>query len=224
MDALSAKTALVSRCPRISDGAKVTMVEILFHIDNGTNPSLNELKRIRNVSKSTIQAHMKELVENRILKRTVNKKKNNSVTYGVRKKVLLKLNGLENMHDVESLLLSQAASEQREPCAVKSLIKDPANWNVFDAWNYFNALGKRKGVKECLKNAALDPRQRAVLQKLMTALGGSNVCRIMEKFFQDYRRMNMPYTVESLAIKKLTLIHGKSKLRPNIPTQEKLQQ
>lgn len=190
MDTHSARTALVSRCPGISDGAKVTMLEMLFHVDNGRFPSLNELRRIRNVARSTVQAHFSEWIEAGVLKRIVGAK--NKVSPRVNDKQLLRLNGLKELNDVCKWLKNQAAAEAKNvgPKAVRSILKDPVNWNAVDAFQYFVMIGRRKAQTP----EPLNPKARAQLTRMIRDFGGEIVHAGMDYFVANFRRMGMAYS------------------------------
>ena len=63
---------LVARCSELSDGAKVTLLELIPHFENGRIPTLGDLERTRGMARSTVQGHREELVQKGILIRLVN--------------------------------------------------------------------------------------------------------------------------------------------------------
>jgi len=194
MDSHTARIALVSRCPELSDGAKVTMVELLFHVGNGKIPSLSELKRLRNVSRSTVQLHFQELVEAGVVKRIIGEK--NKVFCRIQDKRLLRLNGLTTMNEVGEWMHNQEAAEANNPKVIRSLLTDPADWQPVDAWNYFKTLGKRKNKKLGCKK--MTSEQYPKIRKMIRDYGGPNLKLMMDHFVLNFRRMGVAYTIVDL--------------------------
>lgn len=118
-------TMLVIRCPDISDGAKVTLLELCHHYRSRKFPSLNEMRRIRNTSRSTIQNHIQELLNGKYLRRVPSTAPNKAV-YKLSTKTLLRSNGLmSNGPKLRKWMNRPFAAESNSPEAVNTLLKEP---------------------------------------------------------------------------------------------------
>jgi len=60
---------LIARNPTLSDGAKVTLLELIPHFTDGRLPSTSELSTLRELDADTIKSHMDELTRVNILVR-----------------------------------------------------------------------------------------------------------------------------------------------------------
>ena len=97
----------IVRCPRLSDGAKVTLLELRHHFGKGHTPSLSELQRLRgHKSKVTAQNHLQELIRLRLIKKT-RTGPNNRVQYSINE------NGLKQL---------QTASQARTALSEREMI------------------------------------------------------------------------------------------------------
>lgn len=186
--------ALVCRCPGLSDGAKVTLTEMLLHFDRGKLPSLNELKRIRNTSRSTIQKHLSELVEMGVLRKSAGE--GNRVVYKLRLKKLLRLNGLKRETQVKPWIWRFAAVESKNPDVVESLTSNPRDWQPRDAMHYFDLLGRRKDQK-CKRKKSDNTRHLSLLRKVLTEFGGKKTKLMLEFFADNFVRMKQEYDAET---------------------------
>ena len=62
------KRLLIFRCPKLSDGSRVTLLTWLYCLESfGSLPSLQETANLRGCGRSTIQAHLKEAIEAGVL-------------------------------------------------------------------------------------------------------------------------------------------------------------
>lgn len=188
-------TALIVRCPDISDGAKVTLLELCLHYRSGVLPSLNDMSRYRGTSRSTIQNHLHELLSNKYLRKIPSSAPHIGV-YRISKKQLLRANGLNS--DGPKLgkwMTKPFAAESRKSDVVNTLLKDARVWGPSDAIHYFNLMGKR--LKEFTPLSGT--RMAGLMRRLLKDFGGGeNVHKMIDWFFHNHARMHVPFGADSL--------------------------
>lgn len=192
MDTYRARSALVGRCPGLSDGAKVTLIEYMQHFDNGRLPSLNEMKRLRNTARSTIQKHLQELMDYGVVRKQEGD--NNRALYSICDKTLLKLNGLDSMKQIEIWVNSIEGAETAQPRLVRSMLVDPVNWNARDALAYFVILGKRKADKFKIR-AEERGFASALMRRLLQNVGADALKLMIEHFSQNHTKMGFDFSI-----------------------------
>jgi len=189
--------ALVMRCPLISDGAKVTMAELLLHFGNGRLPSLNELKRVRNTVRSTVQLHIQELQEVGVL--TKEYLTPTSVRMQFNEERLLELNGLTDVTTLRRWLsLDIPAAETKQPQQVAAAMKPRNQWQPHDALAYFDLLGNRKQPMLNKRSGMDQTRYYHTFRRLLKIYGGNKLQHMLEHYLHNFRRMHKNYTPDDL--------------------------
>jgi len=188
-------TALIVRCPDLSDGAKVTLLELCLHYRTGRFPSLNEMRRIRGTSRSTVQNHLTELLAGKYLRRIPSTAPHKAV-YKISQKLLLRANGLKSNGPKLQRWMQKpfAAESSGDSGAVNTLLKEPRTWGPTDTLHYFNLLGKR--LKDFVP-ATGNRNYHAIRRMLNDFGGGENVHKMIDWFFHNHAKTKAVYTLEA---------------------------
>lgn len=194
---MKAIIALVTRCPGLSDGAKVTLAELLIHYPNAL-PSLKKLAALRGVWKSTIQLHMKELERAEILRVSVTAEGRRVF---IDEDVLAKKCGFKNAASVKSDWVTNKDAGFTLQCNVQVLNKPLKEYHAADWLMYFELAGKRN--KAVIEHENGDREKMRVLKM---RYGGKNLKRMIDHFSAYHRQMNEEYTVQAMARRSRLLI------------------
>lgn len=186
---------LIVRAPKISDAAKITLLEIMSH-QGGAYPSLSELSDIRNVARSTIQLHIEELVEAKILTKTF-LNETSHLEYAVDTDKLLTLCALKSYDDINPWIKSRETNVKQKPFMVQKLLMPEKKWKAVNLVCYFYSLAEKP---EKINEAKLcEKRSTTYMQLLLQRFKSVDVIKkIIEYFCANYNRMGVKFSIASL--------------------------
>jgi len=117
---------LIARNPELSDGAKVTLLELVPHFTDGRLPSTSELSTLRELDADTIKSHMNELVRANILVRVPTNGAKKKLSYSFHEDGLATAHGFPGIHHVDLEKLKGAGTTKPPQNKKKPYLK-PAN-------------------------------------------------------------------------------------------------
>jgi len=128
---------LIARHPELTDGAKVTLMEMIPHFSDGRLPSTSELSTLRETDTDTIRNHMKELVQADVLLKTPTIKVKRMFTYNP--DALAKAQGVDRLADVDFEALKRQGVHKPE-AKLKPRGKPADKMNPTDLLKFFYAV------------------------------------------------------------------------------------
>ncbi len=189
--------ALILRAPRMSDGAKSTLIEMILHFNRDGMPSYSELAKLRGVQRSTIQTHLEELIECGVLSKV--KTGYMKVKFDVNWKQIAKMNGLKHREDAnDEWIISRDAVEaaKSDPVATETILTPVKNWHSRDFIQYFNFLRTKKNLKKEDANQV-----RNVVGFCSKTFGLKMTKLMIEYLFDNCNKMNLKFDSETLRLK-----------------------
>jgi len=169
----------LSRFRGVSDGAKVTLLEFVYHFwsEDKKIPSYTELCKTRGVVRSTIQKHVEELEESGLL-------------------VSVRLPGNRKRYRLDPTVLEEVrVTSKKEPESPKTfkVVKHVSKYTTVELCRYFYfLLGEMTG--ESRKHNRMDYNLMKLLHK---QFGSSELIKMMEQFKRVHRRKGLPFSISA---------------------------
>jgi len=166
----------LSRYQSLTDGAKVTLLEFLYHFwtRDKEMPSYTELSKARNVARSTIQAHIEELEKSGIL---ISVRLPNN-----RKQYRLCIEAVD-----KSVKLVAKPKKTAQPAG-----KSTSKYSTSELCRYF--YFKFNEMAGCNKHATRPEYNR--MRVMHRRHGASEIIKAIDRYLKSYKRRGVPFTLD----------------------------